>query len=96
MHCRSRIASVAQPKYVPSIDYPSFMSFRQLVYILVLARKNPVKSAFFYLYPLSVQLFLLNLYSLELKLPFLTSAETHDEIFMSCSYFSSCRGISQH
>lgn len=94
MHCRSRIASVAQSKYVPSIDYPSFISFRQLVYIPALARKNPVKSAFLYLYPLSVQLSLLNLYSLELKLPFLTSAERNDEIFMSCSYFSSYRNIS--
>lgn len=80
MRCRPRIASVAQPESMPSIDYPSFISFRQLVYIPALAKKKPVKSAFFFL---SVQVFLLNLYSLELKLPFLTSAETNDEIFMS-------------
>lgn len=96
MHCRPRIASAAQPKSVPSIDYPSFISFRQLVHTPALARKKPVKSALFFLFTLSVQVFLLNLYSLELKLPFLTSAETNDEIFMSYSYFSSYRSNSQH
>lgn len=60
------------------------------------SKEKSFKSIFFYFYSLSVQLFLLNLYSLELKLPFLTSAETNDEIFMSYSYSSSYRSTSQH